>query len=49
VQIGRGLIFYAGLFWQASKLPWPEVQELARDFDGIIATRWPRYYEEIRG
>ncbi|OAQ89005.1 N-terminal nucleophile aminohydrolases (Ntn hydrolases) [Purpureocillium lilacinum] len=49
VEIGRGLIFYAGLFWQASKLPWPEVQELARDFDGIIATRWPRYYEEIRG
>ncbi|UNI24554.1 hypothetical protein JDV02_010289 [Purpureocillium takamizusanense] len=49
VEIERGLAFYAGLFWEASKLQWPQVRELARDFDGTIAARWPRYYEEMRG
>lgn len=37
------------MFAKHSKLDWAQVQELARDFDGLIREKWPRYYEELQG
>ncbi|KAL4902125.1 hypothetical protein BDW74DRAFT_180973 [Aspergillus multicolor] len=37
------------MFARDSKLSWPEVQDLAKDFDQLIRDRWPRYYKELRG
>jgi isopenicillin-N N-acyltransferase-like protein len=37
------------MFARHSKLSWPEVQDLAKDFDQLIRDRWPRYYKELRG
>ncbi|KKK13984.1 hypothetical protein P175DRAFT_0519045 [Aspergillus ochraceoroseus IBT 24754] len=48
-EIERALAFYATLFMKHSKLDWPQVQELAKDFEDLIKTRWPRYYEELQG
>ncbi|KAJ6439291.1 integral membrane protein [Purpureocillium lavendulum] len=47
-EIERGLAFYTNLFWEASKLRWPQVQLLAKEFDDVIRAQWPRYYDEIR-
>lgn len=48
-EIARAITFYAGMFAKHSKLDWAQVQELARDFDGLIREKWPRYYEELQG
>lgn len=47
--IARAVEFYAKLFMKHSKLSWPEVQALASDFDGVIQSKWPRYYQELKG
>lgn len=48
-EIERAIIFYAKMFAKHSKLDWAQVQDLARDFDGLIREKWPRYYEELQG
>lgn len=48
-EIERAIIFYAKMFAKHSKLDWAQVQDLARDFDGLIRDKWPRYYEELQG
>ncbi|KAL5360589.1 acyl-coenzyme A:6-aminopenicillanic acid acyl-transferase-domain-containing protein [Aspergillus floccosus] len=48
-EIARAVEFYAKLFTKHSKLSWPEVQALASDFDGVIQSKWPRYYQELKG
>ncbi|KAL4870887.1 hypothetical protein BDV12DRAFT_184229 [Aspergillus spectabilis] len=48
-EISRAITLYAEMFARHSKLSWPEVQDLAKDFDQLIRDRWPRYYKELRG
>ncbi|KAL4760936.1 acyl-coenzyme A:6-aminopenicillanic acid acyl-transferase-domain-containing protein [Aspergillus foveolatus] len=48
-EIYRAIAFYAKMFAKHSNLDWPQVQELARDFEGLIKHQWPRYYEELKG
>ncbi|KAH8808818.1 acyl-coenzyme A:6-aminopenicillanic acid acyl-transferase-domain-containing protein [Xylogone sp. PMI_703] len=48
-EIGRSISFYSGLFMKHSKLAWPNVQELAKDFDELVKNKWPRYYQELQG
>ncbi|KAG2420372.1 hypothetical protein HFD88_005173 [Aspergillus terreus] len=48
-EIARAVEFYAKLFMKHSKLSWPEVQALASDFDSVIQSKWPRYYQELKG
>ncbi|KAL4747138.1 hypothetical protein BDW72DRAFT_206735 [Aspergillus terricola var. indicus] len=48
-EISRAIAFYAKMFAKHSKLDWPQVRDLARDFDGLIMHQWPRYYEELKG
>ncbi|KAF9886551.1 hypothetical protein FE257_011323 [Aspergillus nanangensis] len=48
-EIKRGIAFYAALFIEKAGLNWSEVRALASEFDGVIRTKWPRYYEELEG
>ncbi|KAL5043011.1 hypothetical protein BDW71DRAFT_130881 [Aspergillus fruticulosus] len=48
-EISRAITFYTKMFAKHSKLDWPQVQDLARDFDTLIKDKWPRYYEELKG
>ncbi|KAI9374209.1 acyl-coenzyme A:6-aminopenicillanic acid acyl-transferase-domain-containing protein [Aspergillus egyptiacus] len=48
-EITRCIAFYANMFATRSKLDWPAVQTLARDFDDLIKSKWPRYYQELQG
>ncbi|KAL4905065.1 hypothetical protein BDW74DRAFT_185188 [Aspergillus multicolor] len=48
-EISRAITFYAKMFEKHSNLTWPEVRDLASDFDDLIKERWPRYYEELQG
>ncbi|KAL6229247.1 hypothetical protein BDW75DRAFT_235356 [Aspergillus navahoensis] len=41
-EISRAITLYAKMFARHSKLSWPEVQDLAKDFDQLIRDRWPR-------
>ncbi|KAL4975305.1 acyl-coenzyme A:6-aminopenicillanic acid acyl-transferase-domain-containing protein [Aspergillus desertorum] len=48
-EISRAIAFYAEMFAKHSKLDWPQVQDLAQDFNGLIMNKWPRYYQELKG
>lgn len=48
-EIKRSIELYSTLFWKKSRLQWHQVQDLARDFQTSINTKWPRYYEEMKG
>ncbi|KAI1331704.1 acyl-coenzyme A:6-aminopenicillanic acid acyl-transferase-domain-containing protein [Xylariaceae sp. FL0255] len=49
VQVHSCIEFYKRLFLKASKLEWPKVQEIAYGFGSTVKSRWPDYYEEMRG
>jgi hypothetical protein len=48
-EIERCIAFYASLFLKTSKKSWVDVQETSRGFAENIKSKWPRYYEEMRG
>lgn len=48
-EIERGIAFYSVLFLEKSGLSWSQVQDLAKDFDNVIHSKWPRIYQELQG
>ncbi|CAK1362518.1 unnamed protein product [Cercospora beticola] len=47
--IHRTIAFYTSQFQASSKLSWPEVRVLAKEFIPNIKTQWPAYLEELEG
>ncbi|KAF2026919.1 peptidase C45 acyl-coenzyme A:6-aminopenicillanic acid acyl-transferas-like protein [Setomelanomma holmii] len=49
LQIDRCISFYASLFLKNCNKIWPQVQDLASEFEQQAKTKWPAYHEEMRG
>jgi len=49
VHIARCITFYADLFQKNCKRSWPEVLDLAEQFEHTAKEKWPAYHEEMRG
>ncbi|GIZ44463.1 hypothetical protein CKM354_000766000 [Cercospora kikuchii] len=47
--IHRTIAFYTSQFQASSKLSWPEVRVLAKEFIPNIRAQWPQYLEEMEG
>ncbi|EME84749.1 uncharacterized protein MYCFIDRAFT_187638 [Pseudocercospora fijiensis CIRAD86] len=47
--IARSIAFYTWMFSTTAKLSWPEVRNLASDFEPVIRKKWPEYLEEMSG
>ena len=49
VQIARTIEFYTGMFKDTAHLDWPQVREVAMTYEPVLAEKWPRYLEEMKG
>lgn len=48
-HIARCISFYASLFEKNCKRSWPQVLELAEQFEQTAKEKWLAYHEEMRG
>ena len=48
-EVHGSLAFYGAFFKQRTKLGWPEVRNVARQFLPLLESDYPEYVEEMRG
>ncbi|KAK5171367.1 uncharacterized protein LTR77_004511 [Saxophila tyrrhenica] len=48
-QVHGTIAFYTSMFQTSSKLEWPQVRQIAMDFEPNLRRKWPRYVDEMQG